>query len=83
MWVMGKIGEQLVVVLIDTGSTHIFVDHNLAMRIRLPAEKMSQVNVMMANEDYVPCMGCCVAVSFSLKGIGFKANLQLLTLGGL
>jgi predicted aspartyl protease len=65
--VMGKIGEQLVVVLIDTGSTHSFVDHNLAMRIRLPAEKISQVNVMLASGDYVHCMGCCVAVSFSLQ----------------
>jgi hypothetical protein len=33
MRVMGKIREQLVVVLIDTGSTHSFVDQNLARRI--------------------------------------------------
>lgn len=82
MRVMGKIGEQLVVVLIDTGSTHSFVDQDLARRIRLPAEKRSQVNVMTANGDSVPYIECCVAVSLSLQGIKFKANLHLLTLGG-
>lgn len=45
---MGKIREQLVVVLIDTRSTHSFVDHNLARRIRLLAENRSQVNVIIA-----------------------------------
>lgn len=82
MRVMGKIGEQLVVVLIDTRSTHSFVDQNLAKRIRLPVEKMSQVNVMIANGDSIPCKGCCMAVSFHLQGMEFKANLHLLTLGG-
>jgi hypothetical protein len=37
MLLMGRIKEQPMVILIDTGSTHNFVDQNLAKRIHLPA----------------------------------------------
>jgi hypothetical protein len=43
---------------------------------------MSQANVMIANGDYVPCKRCCMPVSLHLRGMEFKANLHLLTLGG-
>lgn len=37
---------------------------------------------MVANGEKVPCLGCCVAIIFSLQGQEFQANLHLLTLGG-
>jgi hypothetical protein len=82
MRLMGKIGGQQVVILIDTGSTHSFVDQHRAKRIHLPVEERNQLSVMVANGEKVPCPGCCVAVIFSLQGQEFQANLHLLTLGG-
>jgi hypothetical protein len=41
MRVRGKIGEQQVVILTDTSSTHSFVDQNLAKKIKIPAEEAS------------------------------------------
>jgi hypothetical protein len=78
----GKIGVQQVVILIDTDSTHGFVDQQLAKRLHLPVEERNQLSVMVANGEKVPCPGCCVAVTFNLQGHEFQANLHLLTLGG-
>jgi len=36
MRLMGKMGAQMVVVLIDTGSTHSFMDPNIARKASLP-----------------------------------------------
>jgi hypothetical protein len=79
---MGKIGEQQVVILIDTGSTHNFVDQNLAKKIHLLAKEMSQLTVMVANGEAVLCPVCFVVVTFSLQRYDFQATLHLLTLGG-
>jgi hypothetical protein len=82
MRVRGKIGEQQVVILIDTGSTHSFVDQNLAKKMKISTEERSKLTVMVANGETIPCPGCCVAVAFNLQGYVFQANLHLLTLGG-
>jgi hypothetical protein len=82
MRVMGKIGEQQVVILIETGSTYNFVDQHLAKKIHLLAEERSQLTMMVANGEKVPCPGCYVAVTFNLQRYEFQANLHLLTHGG-
>jgi hypothetical protein len=82
MRLMGRILGQQVVILIDTGSTHSFVDQNLAKRLQLPAQGRSQLTVMVANGDIIPCPGCCTTITFSLQEYDFKTNLHLLVLGG-
>jgi hypothetical protein len=61
-----KIGEQQVVILIDTGSTHSFVDQNLAKKMKLPAKERNKLIVMVTNGETIPCPDCCVAVAFNL-----------------
>jgi hypothetical protein len=82
MRLMGRIKGQPLVILIDTGSTHSFVDQNLAKRIQLPAQERSQLTVMVANGELISRPCCCTAVSFSLQGYDFQTNLHLLVLGG-
>jgi hypothetical protein len=69
-------------VLIDTGSTHSFVDQLLAKKMEMPAETRSQLSVMVASGEKIPCTGCCMVVAFTLRRMDFQANLHLLTLGG-
>ncbi|XP_042950388.1 uncharacterized protein LOC122282508 [Carya illinoinensis] len=81
MRIEGFINHQKVLVLIDTGSTHSFVDSYVARRSRLPVGE-SQLTVKVANGDSLPCQGYCRVVSIQLQNLGVKANLYLLTLGG-
>lgn len=39
MRLMGKVGQQIFIVLIDTGDTHSFIDINVAERVRLSVKK--------------------------------------------
>ncbi|XP_041001674.1 uncharacterized protein LOC121247377 [Juglans microcarpa x Juglans regia] len=81
MRLVGKIGKNLVIVLIDTGSTHSFIDVNVVRKIRLPVEE-SHLAVQVANGATFPCQGCCKAVLLRLQSCDILANLYLLTLGG-
>ncbi|XP_035543610.1 uncharacterized protein LOC118347690 [Juglans regia] len=81
MRLVGKIGKNPVTVLIDTGSTHSFIDMNVARKIRLPVEE-SHLAVQVANGATFPCHSCCKAVLLRLQSCDILANLYLLTLGG-
>jgi hypothetical protein len=81
MRLVGKIGTCSVIVLIDTGSTHSFVDVNVAKRAKLQVEE-GQLEVQVANGDTLPCQGCCKAVLLKMQSCKVLANLFLLTLGG-
>lgn len=48
--------HQMVIVLIDTDSTHSFMDKNMAKRSRLLVEN-SHLAVQVANRDTLPCQG--------------------------
>lgn len=65
MRLMGKVGQQIVIVLIDTGNTHSFIDVSVAKRVRLPVKK-SHLKVQVANGDTLPCQGYCKVIEFHL-----------------
>jgi hypothetical protein len=82
MRVIGKVGFLEVVILIDTGSTHSFVDPNVAKRAKLSADKKGQLTVMVVDGATLTCQGHCSVVSIFLQGCTFAATLHLLPLGG-
>ena len=81
MRLVGKIGECLVIVLIDTGSTYSFINVNVARRAKLQVEE-GHLAIQVANRDTLPCLGCCKAVLLKMQCCNILANLFLLTLGG-
>ena len=54
---------------------------NVAKREKLQVEK-GQLAVQVANEDTLPCQGCCKAVLLKMQSCKVLANLFLLNLGG-
>jgi len=82
MRLMGSIGSVEVVILIDTESTHNFVDPNVARKAQLLADEKGQLTVMVADGATLSCQGQCKAVSILLQSCKFSATLHLLTLGG-
>lgn len=57
MRIIGKIGNSTVIVLIDTGSTHSFVDVKVARREKMQVVG-SKMAVQVANGDTLSCPGC-------------------------
>jgi hypothetical protein len=82
MRLIGKVGSQEVIVLIDTGSTHSFVDPNVARKAYLSADGEGQLTVMVADGATLSCQGHCKAVSILLQGCSFNSTLYLLPLRG-
>lgn len=81
MRILAKINHQKVLILIDTGSTHSFIDPYVARNAKLLRED-SHLTVQVANGAILPCLGYCKTVSFLLQNFTFEANLYVLTLGG-
>lgn len=75
------INHHKVLILIDTGSTHSFVDPYVPKKTRLPVGE-SHLSVKVANEDSLLCLDFCRIVLIQLQNLHFKAHLCLLTLGG-
>jgi hypothetical protein len=82
MRVMGRIKSQVVVVLIDTGSTHSFMDPNVAKNVNLLVQNRDKLTIMVANGATLPYQGYCPADLFSLQGYSFNSKLHLLAFGG-
>lgn len=82
MRLIGYMGNQRVIVLINIGSTHSFIDPNVARRTKPPMLGNQSMTVMVANGDCLPCQDCCMTVLFILQGNKFYTTLYLLTLGG-
>ena len=78
---MGKIETCSIIILIDTGSTHSFIDEKIAKRVKLPIES-GQLTIQVANGDTLPYMDSCKTVLLKMQGCEVLANLFLLILGG-
>ena len=81
MRIEGFINNQRVLVLVDTGSTHNFMDPIVARRAKLPVGE-NHLTVKVANGDNIPCTGYCRAGAIQLQNFKTNANLYVLTLGG-
>jgi hypothetical protein len=82
MRLIGCINNLEVMILIDTGSTHSFLDQNVARKAKLLAHERSMLSAKVANGDFVPCLGYSATVQVSMQGHFFSPKLYLLTLGG-
>lgn len=81
MILFAELNHHRVLVLIDTGSTHSFIDPNVARKANLSREE-SHLTVQVANGAILPCLGHCKAISLKLQDYTSKVNLYMLTLGG-
>jgi hypothetical protein len=82
MRIVGIIRFHRVVVLIDSGSTHNFVDSKLAVSLGIHPQLYDGIKVQIANGQEMASPECSREVEVKLQGIVVKKDLFILPLAG-
>jgi len=82
MQVHGVINQQSLVVLIDSGSTHNFIEERLAEKLQLACNTKEQFNVNVACGGRISCKGRCIGVQVRIQAVTLDIDFYLLPLEG-
>lgn len=80
--VKGRIKNQEVVSLIDSGSTHNFLDAAELPALQLQLDTSQILEVKVADGSIIKTLGVCHGVTIFVQGYKFVADLNVLHLGG-
>lgn len=78
----GRLCGGLLTFLVDTGSTHNFINREEAHGLGLKADTAQKFNVTVANGARIECAGICYGVLFDIQSNTFKDDFYLLDLEG-
>lgn len=82
MRVQGKVKDKLFHILVDSGSTHNFLDPTLAKKLGCNIESIPSQAVAVADGNHLQCQHVCKCFQWSMQGQQFEANVLLISLGG-
>lgn len=82
MRVRGKVNGNGLVILIDTGSIHNFVDASLISGLQFRVDVSKVLEVKVANGSVVKSQGFCSNVPMCIQGVKFCIQFHVLALGG-
>ncbi|KAJ7942659.1 Ty3/gypsy retrotransposon protein [Quillaja saponaria] len=81
MKVQGLIKKQSVTVLIDSGSTHNFIDSDVIKRLKVKTQLTDALEVQVANGHRVQVNSCCKQLQWVMAGTMFTADFLSMPLG--
>jgi len=76
--VTGRIGHTGIIILIDGGSTHNFIDQSVAAKLGLRVVRGRTFKVTVGNKEVIECTGRCLGLSISIQGITIRADFFVL-----
>lgn len=79
---IGTISHQLVNVLLDTGSTHNFIDSSISKKLGLHIIEGRTFDVTIVGGEKLTSTGWCPAIDIKCQGALLKAGFHLISLGG-
>ncbi|XP_035543565.1 uncharacterized protein LOC118347658 [Juglans regia] len=82
MCLLGTLMGEPVVILVDSRSSHNFVESTLITRLKLPIDASSNLNVRVANGQSLRSGGVCKEVRLKVQGMVFQPSLHLLNPAG-
>ncbi|XP_071714207.1 uncharacterized protein [Rutidosis leptorrhynchoides] len=82
MRVVGQINNQKVHILIDSGSTHNFLDLGTGKRLGCRLKTIDPLYVGVPGGNQIVSTSKCEHLSWSIDGHSFSSNMMLLPLGG-
>lgn len=69
-------------ILIDSRSTHNFIDAALVSQLHIHVDNSQILEVKVANGDLIKTQGLCEEVPIFLQGHEFLVHLHVLPIGG-
>lgn len=78
----GEIKNRVVSILVDSGSTHSFIDIALIKQLGISAEIISPLVVSVANSTKMTVDTVCKKVKYTVQGHIFQTDLRVFPLGG-
>lgn len=80
MRVKGAMGTRQLHILIDSGSTHNFLDVKLAKRLQCPVNPIQSLSVSVADGKELQCNQICPEFQWTMQGRWFTTEVLLLPL---
>lgn len=82
MRVTTTIKGKVIQVLIDTGSTHNFLDHNTAVKLGCCLSDINPFVVSVADGNKLNRNHVCKGLTWKMQGVAFESNMLNLPIGG-
>ena len=82
MRIMGDIKKKTIIILIDLGSTHNFLDVTMDERTGCIIQQDNPLMVAMEDGTKIASTMTCKQLTWSMQGKEFKACMRLIPLGG-
>lgn len=79
---MGIISDHHIILLVDGGNTHSFIQEQLVTQLRLPCQDIPPLRVMIGNGQHLVCSHMCPRVSITIQGAQFTVDLYVLPIAG-
>lgn len=78
----GRMGERKVLILVDSGTSHNFVSHELVRELKLEQEDTSPYHVSLGDGQRKKTRGCCPRVVVCMGDVEITEKFYLFELGG-
>ncbi|KAI9162349.1 hypothetical protein LWI28_026440 [Acer negundo] len=82
MRLMAWVGKFEVSMLVDSGSSHNFINANIVRKIRLQGAAIKPFDVKVTNEEKLKCEEVVHKVKMNVQGVRIAADLHVLSLVG-
>lgn len=78
----GSIGGRMIQLMIDSGSSHNFMQEKVVKFLKLPLYPSDQFQVMVGNGQYLKGVGKCAKVAVTIQSYSFEADFFVINLHG-
>jgi len=75
---IGQLRNKKVMLLVDGGSTHNFIDETIVSKFGLPVNCEKKFQVIVANREKINCVGQCLALTINIEGYPVTADFYIL-----
>lgn len=82
MRVRGNVKKKLIIILIDSGSTHNFLNPEVVKRANIKTEDTDSLPVSVADGTKMLSTAMCKNFQWEMQGIEFQADMRILQLKG-
>lgn len=78
--VVSSVGTRQLHILIDSSSTHNFINERTTLKLRCMQKEVKPLSVSVANGSHLSCVAFCPNFQWMMQGLWFTTNVFVLSL---